>query len=284
MCPSFETILHNKIDRTKQLDNLSPLEEKYFKKYSEEINEGRLKLENFKDLEKTGEYAPGEIEKDIAYVDAIKSRESSGTKRGALLEGIISEQAELSNWFGQDSSLIFLSEYDDRMSHSDLLLEMESDKGEPVRLLVDVTTSVDESKIDEKISRSYDSLGGVKLGKVKYFESRMEELRGKLNGIPRVVIGINPGTLRDFCDNIREKNNRQEDNYIQLMLLEEIENQLAHMKEVLISNGKESGAAFSELSKSLGCIINLLEKKEDLRPLDYEKKVSGDKTYRLLRH
>lgn len=283
MHPSFEAVFH-KIDRTKQLDNLSPLEEKYFKKYSEEISEERIKLENFKDLEAAGKYAPGEIEKDIAYVEAIKSRESSGTKRGALLEGIISEQAELSNWFGQDSSLIFLSEYDDRMSHSDLLLEMESDKGESVKLLIDVTTSVDESKIDEKISRSYDSLGGVKLGKVKYFESRREEFRGKINSIPRVVAGINPRTLRDFCDSIREKNNRQEDNYIQFMLLEEIENQLAHMKEVLISNGKESGVAFSEVNKSLSCISNLLEKKEDLRSLDYEKKVSADRTYHLLRH
>lgn len=284
MCPSFEEAVLNKIDNAKQLDKLTPLEENYFKEYSREVEDGRINPEDFLALEDQGVYIKGEIKKDIGYVQAMKSRESSGTKRGALLEGIISRHAELSEWFGEKSNLIFLSEYDDRMSHSDLLLEMENIKGESLKLLMDVTTSVDENRIDEKISQSYDSLGNVKLGKVKYFESIGSDQRGKIYDIPRVVIGIDPNTLRDLCDSIKEKKNKQQDHYVQFMILEEVENQLIHMKEALICKGKDAGVAFFSVNKLLNHTRSLLGKKEDLRPLDYEKKVSGDKAYRFLRY
>lgn len=262
-----------RLDKVRQLDPLREGENLLLKKYAKTLEEYRLKMEDFEDV-----YGRETIEKDRAFLEALKAKEEAKTDRGVLLEGILAEHAELSNWFGQDSSVIPLSEYDDRLAHGDLVLEMGEE--EKVRILMDVTSSVAQNTLEKKIDRSIDGIKAGKLSKIKYFESG--DFKGRLEYVPRVVVGLNPETLREFCDDVLQDKNRQEKNPLQMMLLDEMLHQLTFMYETAKEvRGKDDRAA-EEIKKALKLIQDLSIKKESLRDHDYDRKANADWAYKAL--
>jgi|GEM_PF-2351347 len=274
---SFEA---NLLKRNESLDRAGSLPlsgKKLLGKYSRNLEGYKLKLDEFDKI-----YSSGEVQKDEESVKKMMSREDSKTEMGELLEGIIIEQAELSEWFGQDAALVALSEYDDRMAHGDLVLEIRNKKEELIRILVDVTTSGNEDTAKTKLDRSFSSIENGHLSNVKYFDSELDESKGRLVNVPRVVIGVGSETLLKLCEDIIEHKNRQENNPIQLMLLDEMVYQLDKMADISRKKNGELHAVTIKLQKTLQAILEISEKKENLRDSTYERRVSSERTYSLL--
>lgn len=242
----------------------------FFKKYLKLLDEYRLGYDDFKDI-----YSPEEIRNDKNKVEKSKLGKNEATIRGELFEGILIEQAELSNWFGQDSRLIALTEYDDRFSATDFVIEIKNKDGEIIRILVDATTSVNREIIKEKLEKSMD-LKEKKLADIKYFKSEMEDYRGKLRDMPRVVIGIDPYSLEDLCIDVYEKKNQQDKNPVQFIILNEMFQQFNLLYNVCKNNDFNS-EMISKVEKAKNVIDDLLKEKEGLRTNKWKAK--RDKTY-----
>lgn len=176
--------------------------------------ESGLKPEDFQDI-----YSPEEIAADQAKVNDIKKRQKAqlenlsdgdrerierGKEKSQALEIIVADQVELNNWFGENVILVPTLEYDDRLNGTDAVAEFDLDQGkapERAALAIDVTMKPDfpssESKLEGKINRNIAKVTGQDEHKkyappveVKYFQSEMEDFKGRLEAIVPLVIGL----------------------------------------------------------------------------------------------
>jgi hypothetical protein len=234
-------------------------------------------MENFYDC-----YPEKEVVGDTKEVEKLKKTEEKITARGKLLESLLSVFSESSNWFGENCHIILLSDYDDRMAHGDIVLEMKNDKGELSQILIDITTSIDESNLKKKIGRSYNGDGSVKLSNIKYYESEAEETKGPLLDIPRVVMGISPETLGILCEDIKEKGRRQENNMVQLLLLDQVFAQLITMRNKANNPDKKDELALKKTALASKIISTIIDRKKSLHTRDYELKANSDLTHQQI--
>lgn len=161
---------------------------------------------------------------------------------------------------------------------------MKDKKGEVVRILIDITTSIDKNIIHKKIESSFDEKGNLKLAEIKYFQSEIENTKGKFKNMPRLVAGFDPNTLRNLCDDVLINKKQQQNNPVQLMLLDEMQHQLIYMLEASRRMNGDSHIVTTQLKKAFDSIKDILDKKESLRTREYKSKASDDKTYHLLNY
>ena len=173
----------------------------------------RPKLKEF--LGKHPLYTQHEIQNDEARVkraqEDFKNRDSKLSKdhqkrnqeRKKLsdaLESTVVNLGELSDWFGENSSVIQTSEYVDIIQHIDGILEIKIEipnsngqtRIERIALAIDASTSNDEDIIKKKIvtnGRIMISSTKNKEPAVKYFESS-DGTAGPIQDIIPVVIGL----------------------------------------------------------------------------------------------
>lgn len=173
-----------------------------------------LKPEDFQDI-----YSPEEIAADKEKVSDIKKRQKTqlenlsdgdrerierGKEKSQALEVIVADQIELNNWFGENVILVPVLEYDDLVNGTDVVAEFDSGEGgtlERIALAIDVTMRSDfpssGSKLEGKIDRNIAKVTGQDEHKkyappveVKYFQSEMEDFKGRLEAIVPLVIGL----------------------------------------------------------------------------------------------
>src|SRR5258708_26388042 len=93
-------------------ERLMPAEAKVFDLLVIEHKKSAIKLRDFLSL-----YGPTVIEADQRYIDErrkkIEQSHTEPTKRSEIVEALISEQIELSDWFGPEAATIVPSEFDD---------------------------------------------------------------------------------------------------------------------------------------------------------------------------
>lgn len=197
------------------------------------------------------------IERDLATVEKLKANfEFNETKAYAeILEGVMLEHIELSNWFGETASTIKTSEFDDIVNGSDMLVELEHIDGDvpsPLSLSVDVTFASGES-LDKKLMKIRDHIkNGGELGRIKYYHSDGVDFQGELKRVPQVVIGVQKEIVRALGELWVARNNKAlEKHPVQKVILEEIKLQLMHFRDYANKNDqKEAAAKFSlELAK-----------------------------------
>ena len=211
---NFETPIFEKIN----LDDISRNAEKFLKQ--EEI-----KIEDFTDL-----YGEENVKKDREYVEKREeefAQESSPERKQAkristILEAVIHDQVELSDWFGPNAVTIKPSRFDDIKNGVDSIAEFQEPKKSAsyFALAIDATLSAD---IKNKFDRIKEEIWRGELAKVKYFSSDYMNIRGELNKIPRVVIGTDFKTVKELGELWSEKNNKAlEKHPIQFIILKEI--------------------------------------------------------------
>ena len=156
----------------------------------------------------TDKYSPEKIANDKKYVrerkQQFQEQESESTKKAQILEVIMAEQIELSDWFGSDTLTIIPAEYDDLHHGIDMLVEFtqepeESGDLEYLVLGVDVTSSA--YNLDKKLAIIKDGIQKETLAQMTYFDSeRNKKAKGLKFNIPKVVIGIERKAIQELSE------------------------------------------------------------------------------------
>lgn len=177
-------------------EKLSESESKVYELLVPRHKASAIKIEEFSDL-----YGEEVIKRDKEYVEkkkaGIKERGTSPTKRAEILEAILSEQIELSNWLGQEAETIIPSEYDDSAHGVDVAVEFEGAEGfKHMALGVDFTSSAEQIK--KKLLKAKKHILKDDLTEIKYFISEKSHIRKKLSKIPWLIVGADTHLLREL--------------------------------------------------------------------------------------
>jgi hypothetical protein len=209
------------------------------------------------------------------------------TERSEILEVILAKQIEQANWFGENCFIVQTSEYDDVLNHTDLVAEFK-EKDETIRLAIDVTTSQSKDTLADKIKFVEKEIDQGSLTTLKYylFEEIEPYTKGKVEMIPRVIIGTDKEGVKELSDLVENTIKKEEGSnvelanfYAQIEFLEEIKGQL----EYFIDYAKEKGnprPVISQQEKVLKVINRVLENKKHSMSLPRRARTNG--TYRFL--
>jgi hypothetical protein len=277
MSPSLEANLVRSLSHLKQDGILTPNERTLHDQCAPRLKSKKINPDNFKDI-----YSEAGLARDEKSLKKALAKEDIKKEKGELFEGILCEYAENSEWFGKDCRLVPLSEYDDRQNHGDFILEKKDTDGKIIRILIDATTSNDENVILHKLENGYRPLREDKLSQVKYFQSKLENFKGELKNVPKVVIGIDLISLRRLCDEICKKQNLEKNSMTQFLLINEMDSQLAYLSELAFDKYGLDHPLTKIIVKAFDYIEALVKEKKSLRSQDFEAKASEDRTYQLL--
>ncbi len=150
----------------------------------------------------SGLYGEDVIARDVAAVN--KRKESFGAPDRAkfaseIMEGIIYDQSERSDWLGPHAHTIKTSDYDDIMNGVDLVVEFDEPEQSRKHLALGVDATFGSHHLDSKFSRIKSEIDSGELATIKYFRSQSGSFMGRLSHIPRVVTGIDQDHLLDLA-------------------------------------------------------------------------------------
>jgi len=162
----------------------------------------------------------------------IKEAHTEPTHRAKILEALLSQQIELSNWFGEDALTIVPSEYDDLFNGVDVAIEFErADSYRYMAAGIDVTSS--SQAIDKKLGIIKSHILDEALTKMKYFFSERADSRGEKSKIPAIVIGTDIKMIRELCEIWLNANKQRLGRDLSGLSETSIENQKRIVKEAL---------------------------------------------------
>lgn len=178
-------------------EHLMPAEAKIFDLLVPKHKEAAIQMDDFTDLYRAG------VEEDKAYVaekrKRIEEAHTGPTKRAEIAEALISEQIELSDWFGPEATTFVPSEFDDLRNGVDIAVEFEREEGfKHLALGVDITSSLEG--LTKKILRVKERIGKGELTSIKYFLSDRSHIRGELGKIPLFIIGLSPKVINELSE------------------------------------------------------------------------------------
>ena len=232
-------------------------EELAYKRAEKALAVDRIQETDFEDR-----YGEENIRKDLAEIERLEaSFENPPSKAAVILEAIIHEQSELSDWLGPQAHTLKASRYDDIIHGVDEIVEFTDKPGKKSHLAlgIDVTFSPNLSK---KFKPLIERLSRGELTRVKYFGS--SSLRGELTQIPQVVVGVDMKTLQEFIPHWLERDTKTLAAHpMQILVLEEIRMQLEAFAEYADKARKHDAA--DEYRTNLQIIENILDQKADLR-------------------
>lgn len=272
--------------------------------------ETRPDLNNFVDI-----YTPETIEHDKAEVEKIKKeftessqnltgmakeKKEAHKKRSDALEIIIGEQIEKSGWFGDSCRLSRSTEYDDLKNGVDSIAEFvdENDQTHRLALAIDASMRADIKSVRYKINRNILKMKTNTL-EVKYFQSRIDGFKGKLDNIVPVVIGIEGENTNEIVANfskmikfakIKDTDPVAQDEYqklsdklknhpAQVIFLREIQDQL-YIYYLTLKNLQQGKTTIKtdQIYEMLYVVKTILDGKEGIKTGDLEK----DNMYQLI--
>jgi len=286
-------------------DRISAVETEVFDLLVPNHKASAIQPENF-----GSRYPVYEIKRDLAAVEEKKSQFSGENpernKRADILEAILAEQAELSDWLGKDALTITASEYDNFFYGIDIAVEFEKgDEFKYLALSMDITSSA--KAVEGKLGKIKEGILTGKLTKMKYFTSERNPspaFPGPLEQLPNVVIGIDQRTIAELAElrlqifKAREMKNKEKDpstqdlytveiktakdklarHRVQILILKELEMQL----EVFANFAAELGQtdASQKYRELLKFVWDILETKHISK--DAERINATDDVYRAI--
>lgn len=175
-----------------------------------------------------------QIEKDLKRVEKAKRRHGDGgiaKERADLLEAVLNNEAEMSNWMGEDAYTFQTFEYDDFFNGVDTVVEWEPEEGgEPPRLAIDFTTASNRADVREKFDRIRKDLDKKKdyLAQVKYYFSDAKGEFESIDHVPHVIVGLDQDRMKMLAEDLQgsEKGELGE-HPVQLVLFEQMDEQLS---------------------------------------------------------
>lgn len=238
--------------------------DRYFKKAEEDLNEYRVKIDEFVLL-----YGEKQVRADQERVDSIKnkfmkensSREIDAKKLAIIFESIFNEHAELSNWLGENAAVIPTHEFDDIINGIDAIVEFSKEGKNPdhLGLGIDVTYS---SHLGEKFGKIKERIDNGKLSSIKYFHSDNMGFTGRLSKVPRVVVSVDKETVKELVV-LRDKKANKElsEHFIQFQILEEILIQLDIFMDYAEKIGKADVVRKFEVARNI--VAEVYEQKKE---------------------
>src|SRR3989344_6119444 len=183
----------------KKLERISSTEEEVFRRLIPKFQALRINMDEFE-----GVYPKEEIERDKRSIEMKKGLfdhvNSPFHQRAQILEALLAEQIELSEWLGGDAMTIVPTEYDDLYHGVDLAAEFKgTDTLRYLAMGVDVTTS--KISIMNKLAIIKSHIKDGSLTEMKYFTSEgLPDFHGRMTNIPSIVLGADARTINELAD------------------------------------------------------------------------------------
>jgi hypothetical protein len=276
----------------------------------------RPTLDQFADV-----YPKWVIEKDKGWVATIKSQFQEnfdskpedvkeklyGTKkRSEALEIIVGDQIEMNDWFGPNALFTRTTEYDDLVNGIDAVAEFNDPEDNPKRIAlgIDASMKADLDKVRQKIERNISKVLNNNLS-VKYFESQIDDYKGRLRDIIPVVIGVegyDAGLLIEkFAQTIElqqkpDKNPFEEQKLtkmrqdlanhpVQIIFLREIQDQVMMYYHILRKeNNPKIQTKPERLMETAYMIQSILDEKKDIENQPGVALLEKDGMYNLIQY
>lgn len=117
-----------------------------------------------------------------------------------VLEAIIYQQIRDGSWFGDNTSAIKTSDFDDYVNGSDIVVELQ----DPARALYNLSLSIDVTfgthTEEKKFSKIKKTIDDGTLGEINFFISKQANFRGEISQVPNVVVGLEKSSLIKLAD------------------------------------------------------------------------------------
>lgn len=284
-----------------KVEKISPVEEEVFRRLVPKFQALRINMDEF-----GGVYPKKEIERDKQDVKIKKTlfEDSPFYRRAQILEALLAEQIELSDWFGESATTIVPAEIDDLYHGVDLATEFPQDNAdEELRMGLDVTVSKGLS-LTTKLLLIKSKIEKGELTEMKYFASEsLPDFRGRKR-MPSIIIGLDPRTINELAslwlmvdrsknpnpdtdpidreilrEQAREAQQKLAHHRAQVLILKEIELQLEAFSNLARKTGHSEIA--SQFEKLLALTRKILSKKKISKADEIAN--DSDDTFRALR-
>lgn len=228
----YEERIINQIERNRAPDDY-PIIKLTHEKALAVLGSTGVKEEDFIEL-----YGSQNVNNDLKEVERLrKGFEYNNTDKTAeVLEAIVYENIELSDWLGPHAETTCTSDFDDYFNGVDIVTEFDDHTTSPSHLALAIDVTFSQKDTDNKFSRIYREIKKDNLAEIKYFESH--GIKGSLRQVPRVILGIEPERVMELAG-LWHNNKKRElgEHPVKHLFIEEIVTQLE---------------AFSELADKLG--------------------------------
>lgn len=267
------------LQKTTSDEHLSISEEVIYENLVRKQIAKKPKIEDYKDV-----FREDEIKNDQCRLETVvKGFDKYSTQRSEILEAILLNQIEMSNWFGENCFTVQTTKFDDVLHHTDFVVEWPQGRGKALRVGVDVTVTNDRNVIYKKldfITRDLDKKRGTT---IKYFQSEINNKRGKIENLPRLIIALSKEGLSSLCDEFAKTKNIDKEkrkfakqnleyNPLQISIIKDLIEQIEAQIDYLIDkNQKEEKPAFANDSV---IFTNLIMAKNNFTKILNKKKSS----------
>lgn len=248
-------------------------------------------------------YSPAELRADADHVARREKKfeHTPSDLAAKILEALIFEQGELSEWFGQYTQVIRASLYDDVVNGTDFILKTKIAKdggregGEQIAsilakekapassyLALGIDVTFGTRRIKDKFDHVKKRIDAGELGEIKYCplddvdnekgSPGTKKLLRKRNDVPQVILGVEIERIHEIALLWQNRRNKELATHpIQITLLEEAILQLEQYAEYARGNDKPVLAQKIEIE--LAVLQNILAKKKGagLRGLKNDK-------------
>ena len=190
------------------------------------------------------------VEKDSLYASELRAlqeekhsqrsmSDQESTKTGPILEALVTEQIELSEWFGPGVETRKTTDYDDIKNGVDTVAEINRDNSR-THLAVAIDVTLNSTRLNKKFKGIRAEVGRGALAHVKYYENGDGE-KGSLENIPRVVLGASSEVVHELARLWIEDGHKKElaQHPIQMLFLNQIHSQLIASRALAETKNKE---------------------------------------------
>jgi len=191
-----------------------------------------------------------------------------------IIEALLFEHIEQSEWFGKDAHTLKTSNFDDIRNKTDLLVEFENGKEQLTYLGLAVDVTFGETALRHKLEEIKKDIQENRLSKIEYFESERSPFKGEYRNLPRVVIGMDRSHMVDLVRMWMQDEKKKEfvSHPIQMLILQEIIDELRSFIQYAKKQGKNEMVTIYE--KQLR-IIEKIERRKNVSNADVYKKDDG---------
>jgi len=190
-------------------------------------------------------------------------------KRSKILEALMVEQIEMSDWFGHSTNTVLASEFDDLFNSIDMVIEFGDENEKDAQydsLGIDVTSTTE--RIEKKLTKIRDHLKQWGGSRIRYFRSERQNPKTTLKELPRLVVGVEPELLEELSKLWLEANKHRTENKNPLELSDEERQKIRTTRE-LLANHRVAILLLKELQLQLQALIEFARKtKKDPNKLE----------------
>lgn len=224
---------------------------------TEVLAEYEIKPEMF-----AGFYDAGMLTRDADEVaDIEKKFEKTPAKiYGDILEAVVCEHGELSEWFGPKSQVIKTARFDDYINKIDMVVETETEDRQFSHMALGIDVTFGSRDLHKKFDAIKARIDDGTLGEIRYFHSDRQNFTGRLGKIPQVVVGVEIERVKELGLLWMNRRNKElREHSVQVTILEEAALQLETFTKYAKGIGKDELVTI--LERELQKINELLAQK-----------------------